>query len=128
MATNRKLTIASMAAPGWVRINEVANTDLHFTAFNGGNLRVNRSRNGKVYSWDTNTDHIRIYIQMRGPSDLPFITFASSGSGWFELDGFELVHLGTNKLTIAGNESFDPDAIEAAPFEELVNIGRANPE
>jgi hypothetical protein len=93
MATVRTLTIASMAAPGWVRINEVANTDIQFSAICGGSLKVTRSSDGKRYSWETDTDHIRIFIKMSGPTDLPFITHTSDGAGWFMLDGFPQIPL-----------------------------------
>ena len=88
MAKTRRLTIASMAAPGWLRINEVANLTMTYTVSCGGRIQVFRSSDGKVFRWDTDTNHIRIWVDMEGPSDLPFITYASAGAGWFDLDGF----------------------------------------
>jgi len=125
MAKTRTLTIASMATSGWVRINEVANTDGQASIICGGNITVNRSTNGKVYSWDTNTDHIRIFVKMSGPTDLAFITYASSGSGWFQLEDFGQILLGSNRLLLNGAVSLSADELEKAPLSDLGQIGQS---
>lgn len=128
MAKTRQLTIASMAAPGWVRINEVSNLDMHFTALCGGRIQVKRSSDGKVFSWDTDTNHIRIYIKMEGPTDLPFITYASSGAGWFDLDGFGQIPLGKSAARDAsGNLVEDVDAIAQIDMDSLEGVNKAPP-
>jgi hypothetical protein len=115
MAQIRELVIASMAAPGWLRINEVSNLDMHFTALCGGMVKVTRSKDGKTFRWETNTDHIRLFIKMDGPSDLPFITHLSQGVGWFKLDGFEQIRFGSVRpLNASGGEILD--------IEELSNL------
>ena len=127
MSKSRTLTIASMAAPGWVRINEVANTDGHAKIICGSSITVNRSTNGKVYSWDTNTNHIRIYVEMLGPTDLPFITYSSRGAGWFVLEDFPQINLGSNSFLVNGTESFDADLIEKVKLEDLGDIDQTAP-
>lgn len=125
MSKVRTLTIASMAAPGWVRINEVANTNMIAEIICGGKITVERSTNGKVYSWDTNTDHIRIFVKMSGPTDLPFITYASSGAGWFQLEDFGQIALGSNRLLLNGAASLSADDIEKASLNDLGQIGQS---
>jgi hypothetical protein len=114
-----------MAAAGWVRINEVANTDGQASIICGGKITVDRSSNGKVYSWDTNTNHIRIFVKMSGPTDLAFITYASSGAGWFQLDDFGQIALGSNRLLLNGVVSLSADDLEIASVSDLGQIGQS---
>ena len=88
MAKTRKLTIASLAHSGWIRVNEVANTDFSFGGLSKSNLTVTRSGDGMTYNWNCDINDIRIYIMMDGPDDLPFITWSGEGAGFFVLEGF----------------------------------------
>lgn len=124
MGKTRILTIASMAAPGWVKINQIANLDMQFQSICGGSIKVTRSSDGHVYSWETNTDHIRIFVKMEGPTDLPFINYSSSGAGWFHLEGFNQIILG--KTAFAGdNNKIDVEELAQLNLDDFSGSGKA---
>lgn len=125
MATTRRLTIASMAAPGWVKINEVSNLSMTYSVLCGGQIKISRSSDGKVFSWETNTDHIRIYVDMEGPTDLPFITYASSGAGWFNLDGFGQISLGQSRALVHGKPVADVEELSKLEIGSFEGVNKA---
>ena len=94
MAKTRTLTIASMAnVPGSVYIEDATNIDMMFSAISHSSIKVERSSDGRTYTWESNTDHIRIFIKMDGPSDLPVIHTRGTGAGWFQLEDFPQIQL-----------------------------------
>ena len=90
MATVRKLTIASMKGQVWIRFIDVANQNIVFNSTCGGTISVSRSKNGTTYVVNTDTDHIRVFVDIVGPDDLPHLFYWSGGStyGWWHLEGY----------------------------------------
>lgn len=93
MAVDRKLTIAHLRGKCWLQfLSEIGNLDVSFSAICGGAISVTRSRDGRIYTVETDTDHIRVFVQIRTPDDLPAIYWrgGTSSYGWWAVDGYEL--------------------------------------
>ncbi len=97
MARVRRLTIASMAGTVWLRFRDIANNDMQFSAIAGGHLHVHRDNSGTTYTVATNTDHIRVFVDIVGPSDMPNVFYWDGGDtyGWWELEGYERKEFGS---------------------------------
>src|SRR5687768_6371431 len=97
MATTRKLTIAAMHGTVWVRFRDVANNNASFESICGGKITVDRSRNGTTYTVNSDTDHIRVFTTLVGPSDLPNLFYWDGGDayGWWEVEGYERKEFGS---------------------------------
>jgi len=116
-----------MAGSGWVRINEVSNLTMSYTIICGSQIQVTRSADGKVFSWTTNISHIRIFIDMEGPTDLAFITYASAGAGWFDLEGFGQRNLGESiARNASGRAVTDVDELSKLSVDSFEGVDKAN--
>jgi hypothetical protein len=100
MATTRKLTIAALRGTVWVRFQDITNNDMKFESICGGKISVERSASGTTYTVSSDIDHIRVFIDLVGPSDLPNLFYWDGGDtyGWWELEGYKRAEFGKRDL------------------------------
>ena len=115
MIASRTLTIASMAAPGYITFMDYVNRDPNIRILFPKSVTIELSTNGKTIKWSTSTSHIRIILPMECNRENELLRFHSAGSGWFILDGFPLYHLGDR---IALNEVGSRDVENLASMSE----------